>query len=356
MRTLMAASLFWIGAGIVTAGPPAGSEAKKPEAKKLDAKKGENGDPRPAIAPKEGIKTPGVQIPFANSKAEAQIPVETPGWITIGEAVFIPNKSKDILVRVDSKTNKILDPVADLNKPCSGTVVAFGSLWIPNCGAQTVARFDTKMNKVTATLSIGAGDVTMGLAATADSVWILTDSKTTLSRIDPIQNEVVGELRLPAGCNSVASGEASLWVTCPSESRLLRIDPRTNLVDKWIDVSAGPRSVAFGGNSVWVLCEKDGKVERIDPKTNKVIKTMELSVPNAGGNIAFGEGYVWVTQTGFPLTRIDPQNDKERVAQQFWGQGGGLVTVSPGAIWLSNTAQGTVSRLDPKRVIATLAE
>jgi virginiamycin B lyase len=97
-------------------------------------------------------------------------------------------------------------------------------------------------------------------------------------------------------------------------------------------------------------------VERIDPKTNKVIKTIELSVPHAGGNIAFGEGYVWVTQTGFPLTRIDPQTEKERVVQQFWGEGGGLMTIASGAIWLSNTGQGTVSRLDPKRVIATLAE
>jgi streptogramin lyase len=97
-------------------------------------------------------------------------------------------------------------------------------------------------------------------------------------------------------------------------------------------------------------------VQRIDPKTNKVIKTIELSVPNAGGNLAFGEGFLWVTQTGFPLTRIDPQNEKEHVAQQFWGDGGGLISVSPGAVWLANVSKGTVWRLDPKRVVATLAE
>lgn len=354
MRVIIATGLFFIGASIIAAEPP--DEAKKPEAKKAESKKNEKGTPRPPIAPKEGIKTPGIQIPFESLKGESQTTVETPGWITIGDSVLIPNKSKGVLVRVDAKSNKTLDPVADLHEPCSGTLVAFGSLWIPNCGDQTVARFDTKTNKVTATLGVGVADVMTGLAATADSVWMITDSKTTLSRIDPVQNAVVGELRLPAGCNSVTFGEGSLWVTCPSESRLLRVDPRTNLVDKRIDVSAGPRSIAFGGNSVWVLCEKDGKVERIDPKTNKVIKTIELSVPHAGGNIAFGEGYVWVTQTGFPLTRIDPLSEKERVVQQFWGDGGGLITVAPGAIWISNTAQGSVSRLDPKRVIATLAE
>jgi streptogramin lyase len=105
-----------------------------------------------------------------------------------------------------------------------------------------------------------------------------------------------------------------------------------------------------------VLCEKEGKVERIDPKTNKVVKTIELGVPNAHGNLAFGEGFLWVTQDGFPLTRIDPETEKERVAQQFWGQGGGLISVTSGSIWLSNVNKGTVWRLDPKRVIATIAE
>jgi virginiamycin B lyase len=309
-----------------------------------------------AKAPKGGIKTPGVQIPLENLKPEAQIPVETPGWIAIGEAVIIPNQSKDVLVRIDPKTNKPLDPIPDFKKPCSGTIVAFGSIWVPNCGSQTVTRVDAKTGKNTATLSIGAAEVTMALASSTDSVWMITDAKTTLSRIDPVANQVVGELRLPAGCNTVAFGENALWVTCPSENRILRIDPNTNLVDKRIEVSAAPRAVAFGDNSVWVLCEKDGKVERIDPKTNKVIKTIELSVPNAGGNLAYSEGSLWVTQLGFPLTRIDTQIEKEKVVQQFWGEGGGLISVAPGAIWLSNVNKGTVWRLDPKRVIATLAE
>jgi DNA-binding beta-propeller fold protein YncE len=308
-------------------------------------------------APKAGIKTPGIQIPIDLLKPEAQIPVETPGWITAAaDSVYVPNRSKDAVVRIDPKTNKQLEAISGQKHPCAGTLVAFASLWIPNCAAQTLTRYDPKANKIQATLEIGAADVTMGLASTADSMWMLTDSRSTLSRIDPQQNAVVGELRLPANCNSLTFGEMSLWVTCSAENRILRIDPVTNLVTKRIEVSAGPRSVAFGDGSVWVLCEKEGKVERIDPKTNKVIKTLDLLVAQAGGNLAYGEGFLWVTQAGFPLTRIDTKSEKERVAQQFWGDGGGSLSVSPGAIWLANAAKGTVWRLDPKRVIATLAE
>jgi len=103
-----------------------------------------------------------------------------------------------------------------------------------------------------------------------------------------------------------------------------------------------------------VFCKKTGKVDRIDPKTNKVSKSIDLGVPGVDGRIAIGEGSVWVTLAGFPITRINPTT--ETVVQQFSGTGGGAIQTSAGAIWLSNLNEGTVWRIDPKRVIATLAE
>jgi streptogramin lyase len=146
-------------------------------------------------------------------------------------------------------------------------------------------------------------------------------------------------------------------VACTEQNKVLRINPVTNLVDKRIEVAAKPVALASGQGSIWVLCGKEGKLDRIDPKTDKVAKTIELSVPDSTGAMAYGEGYLWVTMTGFPLTRIDiSEADKERVAQQFWGDGGGAILTSSGALWLSNLNNGTISRIDPKLVLATLAE
>ncbi len=306
-------------------------------------------------APKAGIKTPGVQIPFESLKALAEIPLEgTPGEILIGDAVWVENAAKDSVAKIDGKSNKPGDAIAGLHKPCSGLATGFGSLLIPNCGDQSLARVDLKTGKVSATLPVGAANVTSGVAANADSIWFLSDNKTTLLRIDPESNQVVSELRLPEGCDSLRFGETALWLTCPNENKVLRIDPQTNLVVNRIEVSGKPHSLAFGENSVWVLCLAEGKVEQIDPKTNKVTRTIELSVPNADGEIAFGENFAWVTLTGFPLNRIDPQTGK--VAQQFVGEGGGAISVGLGSIWLTNKAAANVWRIDPKRVLATLAE
>lgn len=303
--------------------------------------------------PKVGVKTPGVQIPFANLKAEAELQAPAkPDWLFFSGSVYVPGENS--IEKIDPKTNKKGDPIAGLAKPCGGMASAFGSLWAPVCGTASLVRIDAKTFKTTGTTPTGVARVRGVIASTADSIWLLTDDKTTLSRIDPDQNAVVGELRVPSGCRGLTFGETALWLACPNENEVLRINPETNLVDNAIKVSGEPAAITTGAGSIWVLCRKDGKIDRIDPKTNKVSKTIALDVPGAEGEIVFGEGYIWVTQTGFPLARIDVAS--ETVIQQFTGDGGGAIVVSPGAIWLSNIKAGTVWRIDPKRVIATLPE
>jgi virginiamycin B lyase len=304
-------------------------------------------------APKIGVKTPGVQIPFANLKAEVEFDAPAkPDWIFFATSVYVP--ATDAIEKIDPKTNKKGDRITGLSKPCGGMASAFDSLWAPVCGTSSLAKINAKTFKATATIATGVSSVRGVIASTADSIWMLTDDKTTLSRIDPDQNQVVAELRLPAGCRSLTFGETSLWIACPDKNKVLRINPATNLVDTSIEVSAEPEALAIGAGSVWALCRKDGKIDRIDPRTDKVLKTIELGVPGAEGELAFGDGYLWVTQTGFPLARVDVKS--ETVLQQFNGDGGGAIAVSPGAIWLSNIKAGTLWRLDVKRVLTTLPE
>ena len=132
------------------------------------------------------------------------------------------------------------------------------------------------------------------------------------------------------------------------------MDPHTNLVVETIPVGPAPRFLATGEGSVWTLNQGDGSVSRIDPKTNKVVATIEVGVPGEGGDIAVGEGSVWVTSFEFPLSRIDPAPNK--VVQQFAGQGGDAVRVGQGSVWLTDLKGQQLWRIDPRRIEATLAE
>ena len=309
------------------------------------------------IGPKSGVKTPGVQIPFASLKAELEFETATaPEWIGFTDAIFIPNQTGDGLNRIDprAKEVKLGEPLAGLKKPCGGIVNAFTALWVANCGDGTLARIDPKTNKLAASIAAGVGTARRMIAATGDSIWLLSDTHGTLSRIDPQEKAVVAEFRVPADCGSLIFGETALWLACPAENRVLRIDPATNLIDKSIEVSAQPESLAIGETSVWVLCGKDGKLERIDPKTNRVTKTIELGAPAVGGTVTIGDGFAWAAMPGFPITRIDPATDK--VAQQFYGDASGPLLSADGFLWLADAKSGKLLKIDPKRVIATLAE
>lgn len=340
MRTFQTLALFLM----LAAALPAASNAQKPSKA-----------PKAPVPPATGVKTPGIQIPFEELKAELDLPAPgKPTWLFYSDSLFAPNTLKAGIEKYESKTGKAGEPIAGVAKPCTRMASGFGSLWIPSCAEDSLVRLDAKTLKQSAKITTGIGAVPGALAVTADSVWLLTDAKTTLSRIDPGTNEIVGDIRVPTGCRSLASGEAALWLACPAQNLVLHINPATNLVTKRITVSAAPHSIAVGGGSIWALCGKEGKVERIDPKTDKVIKTIELGVPGAVGEIAYGEGSIWVTMAGFPLTRIDPGTDK--VVQQFFGPGGGAIQVANGAIWLSNVSRATIWKIDPKRVAVTLAD
>jgi virginiamycin B lyase len=353
-----------------------------------------------------------VQIPFASLKAETEFPAPSkPRWIAIADQVYFPGV--DALQPIDPKPigkmqneaklqnePKLAAPIGGMKQPCGGAISAFGHLWAPLCGERALAKIKTnpisrpeppkpesakpqspkpespkpesakpetpkpeapkteakaepKPPEVVARLTLGEFGAQPALASSDDSIWVLADRKTSLFRIDPETVEVVAEIRLPAACSSILSAEKALWVACPDSDRVLRIDPRTNLVEKSIKLTT-PRSLAFGEGSLWVYCQKEGAVERIDPKTNKSTKSISLATPGIAGEIAFGEGAVWVTSPGFPLTRIDPKDEK--VVQQFYGDGGGAIAVGQGWIWLANVDAGTLWKIDPKRVVATLAE
>jgi YVTN family beta-propeller protein len=326
---------------------------------------------KPAEPVKTGVKTPGVKIPIERLKPDAVFAVPgAPDWIAVSGAapgandgdvptVWISNKPKDSVARLDPKTNTVAATIAAGKRPCSGLAVGFGSLWVPNCGDSTIARVDLKTGDVTATVKTTIGSSEGSIASGAGSIWMMTDDKGTLARFDPATNKIVAEVYLPTGSFGLAfdaspEDDAALWVTSTEHDSVSKVDPHTNLVVETIKVGKAPRFIATGAGGVWTLNQGDGSVTRIDPKTNKVVATVEVGVPGGGGDIAAGEGSVWVTSFDFPLSRIDPSTNA--VVQQFVGKGGDAVRTGLGSVWLCNLAAGIVWRLDPRRVEATLPD
>jgi YVTN family beta-propeller protein len=171
----------------------------------------------------------------------------------------------------------------------------------------------------------------------------MTDAKGTLARLDPETNKVVAEIIAAPGSFAVAHADNTVWITSSEKSVLTRINAYTNVVEQTIPVGPKPRFLAVGEGSVWTINQGDGTISRVDVKTSKVVATIEAGIPGGGGEIAVGEGSVWVTSFEYPITRIDPSTNK--VAQQFYGAGGDAIRVGHGSVWLSNLRQSNVWRL-----------
>jgi YVTN family beta-propeller protein len=296
-----------------------------------------------------------VRIPIERLKPDAVFEVPgAPDWIAVDDDVWISNEPKNSVSRLDPRTNRVAGVVQVGKQPSCGLAAGFGSLWVPNCGESTMSRVDLKSGAVTATFPMTFADSEGGIAVGAGSVWIVTDKRGFLTRLDPATNTERATIKLPSGSFAVAFGEDAVFVTSFEHDLLSRIDPSTNALVKTIPVGPKPRFLAIGEGSVWTLNQGDGSVSRVDIASNTLVATIEAHVPGGGGEIAVGEGSVWVTMPKNPITRIDPKTN--RVAQQFFGPGGDAIRVGHGSVWLSNLHQHNVWRLDPRKIEATRGE
>src|SRR6266481_1193918 len=79
--------------------------------------------------PSLGIKDSGVQRPIANIHPDAVFPVPgNPDWVLIlPDSVWIGNKPKNTITRLDPKTNMVVTTIPVGQLPCSGLAAGFGS-------------------------------------------------------------------------------------------------------------------------------------------------------------------------------------------------------------------------------------
>ncbi|MEO8097016.1 MAG: hypothetical protein ABI811_04900 [Acidobacteriota bacterium] len=319
-------------------------EAQEPSAPQPAAKQ------RAKRPPKPGILDPAVRRDMATITPIAEFPVPgTPDWqVVTADAIWVSNGPRNTIHKLDPKTNTVIAAVDVGKRPCSGLAEGFGSIWVPNCGDMSVTRVDVATNKVVATVGVGPANSEGGIVASPEAVWMTTDlANGKLVRIDPKTNTVVAEIAVAPGSVACAYLDGAIWVTSPEKSVVTKVDIKTNTVIATIATGPAPRFVTAGGGSVWTLNQGDGTVSRIDGKTDKLIANIETGAPGTGGEISFGEGYLWFTVFEIPVTQIDPATNK--VIKQWFGAGGDSIRAGHGSVWISNLRQQNLWRIDPKQ-------
>ena len=261
-----------------------------------------------------------------------------PDWIEIDKSsAWISNGG--LMQRVSSETHVVVAEVK-INRPCAAFAIGFGSVWVASCGDKSIVRISLASNSVIASIPLAVADDEGSIVAAEHGVWVLSDVRGILTRIDPVTNTVVANIQVKPNSFAAMAGYGSIWITNSGDvssndkGSVQRIDPRTNKVVRTIQVSKQPRFLAVGEGGVWVFNQADGSVSRIDPKSNKVVVVIDCGVPGTGGDIAAGEGFVWVRAKKELLLVIDPHSNKV-IATFGPPAGSGAVRAGNGYVWVS---------------------
>jgi virginiamycin B lyase len=308
--------------------------------------------PAPSATPTAAPPRPLADIPFSRLTPDEVIGLTMePGATSAADAIWVPGRAAGTVTRLDPVANTAGAPLSVGPSPCASLSAGFDSVWVPLCGSSPgVARVDPAQNTVTATVPLKVAGADGRTAIAAGSLWVITSQKGVLSRVDPDTNAPVAETYVAEGAEAVVAGEDALWVTSGKSGTLTRVNPHNNDVVETIAVGSNPGRLAVGEGAVWILNRDDATVSRVDPKTNKVVATIAVGDVGPSGEIAAGEGSVWISAPGVPITRIDPRIN--RAVQRFTGEGGGAILVAHGSVWVAAGAQ-KMWRLDPALVAAT---
>lgn len=299
---------------------------------------------QPAQFPqKTGVENPAVRHKMSELTPTATIHLGgDPDWMAVtADAVWVAISSLNRVVRLDAATNQA-DAQIDAAEPCSGLVADFGSIWIPSCGEHKLIRADVRTGARQAVIDAAPGDSEGGICSGAGSIWIVGSKASELLRIDPKSNQVVARISLPPASMNPVFANGSIWVSSKTGGMLVRVDAGRNSVVGKTPVGPSPRFLTLGAGSVWVLNQGDGSIARVDAETGKRTALIRAGIAGPGGEIAFGDGAIWATVFGLPITKIDAASNE--VTAQWAGPGGDSIRVGHGSLWLTDLKGGKVWR------------
>jgi YVTN family beta-propeller protein len=218
----------------------------------------------------------------------------------------------------------------------------------------SLAAIDVRSDRVVAVVPVGnsPGPVTFG----SGSLWVTNVGDQTVSQVDPVALRTVRTLPLGATPTGIAASSGAIWVveSSPGSNSVVirRIDPQFDALGAARRIGnvfpGGPGSMAAAGNVVWVA-PSSGLLTRLDGSSGRIVQQLD---PSAGPDgITLSDGAVWVTDSAANnVTRVDPSGLTTPIPV---GNGPSAIASDAGGVWVTDTLDDTVVRIDPATAAVT---
>lgn len=235
----------------------------------------------------------------------------------------------------------------------------------------------TSAGAIAKTVSLTAAQVKLIQAATkgTDGILIRVGSGTSrkcgafaLAAPPVAEPTVVATIPVGVGPTDVAIDATGVWVTNWWDNTLSQIDPVANTVlsvnSYGLATNAAPEALTTGFGSLWMsvgtyddagMPMLPGVVIRVDPLTGSAVGT-PIPVGRTPLAIAASAEAIWVSNTlDGTVSRIDPLTNLVSSTIPVGDSPLGIA-VGFGSVWVANTSDGKVARIDPltNQVTATV--
>lgn len=245
----------------------------------------------------------------------------------------------------------------------NGIADGLGNLWLTGGqGTQDHLLYavDPVTGRLNATVSlpsllvINPNDVAVGSGA----VWAAVGA--SVYRVGPgttlAGNRVTRAFAaLPHGrlIGDIVVGAGAVWASDMTSGKVYRFAAATGRLEAVVAVGATAGALAVGDGGVWVANGDAHTVSRINVTHNRV--DLVVTVPGAPSHLAASESGLWVTDGTNSVVNL-PEGNFDRVRTVPVGREPTGVAAIGNMVWVANTADGTLSRIDARRhvVVATV--
>jgi YVTN family beta-propeller protein len=161
---------------------------------------------------------------------------------------------------------------------------------------------------------------------------------------------------VPVGARPVAltSSRGALWVANLDDKSVTRVDVPSRQAVRTIPIGDAPTALAASRDAIWVA-GGNGGLSQIDPRYDRVASKRSLASGFFGGGVqptlsAFES--IWVADPDGVVVRIDPASGR-KLGSVGVGNDPSAIAAGAGSVWVTNSSDGTVTRIDPETLVPT---
>jgi len=262
--------------------------------------------------------------------------------VVSGGAAWVSSGGADRVTRLDARSGRKVAPAPAVGRSVVGMAATADGVWVALRSPGRIVRFDRAGAKVGPTLRLANDPV--DIDATPDAVWVvLRGTRDSVLRYDAATAK--RELTVPpaGGARAIAAAPDGAWIAHRDAPTVAHLDARGRQ-SRLARLREPPYDLEYGAGYTWASLRKDNTLAQINPRTAEFVY---VAAPEDPRQITTARGRAYVAGfTAHAVAVINPRTARQVGRQIAAGLNPFALTGDGNHVWVTSVGSGSVTRLD----------